>query len=85
MPRTIPSDEMDLLQKLDLLGQRGFNQSEAAEELKLPLPTLRSKVEKHGLEMVNAVQVRAKLGGKRLADLVRDGEIVCAKEPAGVA
>jgi hypothetical protein len=81
MPRSVPSEEIELFRKVELLGEKGFNQSEAAADLGMSLHTLRTKIERHGLEMVNGVQVRAKLGGKRLADLLGDGEIVAAEEP----
>lgn len=78
MPREIPAEEFSLLHRMDEYGAEGCNQTEAAARERRTLRQVASIAEKHGLEFVSGVQVRAKISGKRLDDLIRDGDIVIA-------
>lgn len=81
MPRIIPNEDLELLKKADLLAEKhGLNQTELASELGLAVQSLRNRAERHGLDFTNVVQVRAKIGGKRIWDLIADGEIAAPTE-----
>ena len=83
MARVIPRDDWELAHEIERLGNEGLNQSQIVERLGIPLSTLRNRVERHGLDLNNAVQVRAKIGGWTLSELIDSGAIVCADpEPA---
>lgn len=76
MPRVIPEEEWSLLHRIENHGAEGCNQTDAAALEGRSLRSAQQIAEKHGLEFVSGVQVRAKISGKRLDELVRDGEIV---------
>jgi hypothetical protein len=85
MARSISATDMALLREVARLGAQGKNPSEIARELDQALPTLRSRVERHGLEMAPiGTELRSKIGGIRLSELLARGELVEA-EAEGVA
>lgn len=84
MPRVIPQDEYDLIRRVEELGAEGNTFSEIARLLDQPVGTLRYQLEKHGLEPVACVEVRAKLGRQRLSDLIAQGALVAEdRQPVG--
>lgn len=76
MPVVIPSEELAFLERVEGLGERGMSQTEIAEALGLPIPTLRSRVARRGLQLVPSTQLRASLGGEKLSELRGRGEVV---------
>lgn len=80
MARAIPTEEFEIIQRVAQLGQSGLNAVEVADALGKPVTSLRYVLEKHGMEMVSAVQVRAKIGGQTLAELIRTGVVEEAPE-----
>jgi hypothetical protein len=81
MPVVIPSDELVFLERVECLGERGMSQTEIAEALGLPIPTLRSRVARRGLQLVPSTQLRTSLGGEKFSELRGRGEVV----PEGAA
>lgn len=75
MLREIPANDYRVIAETEQLGANGCSQVEIAARQSLALTTLRNTLEKHGLEMVSVIQVRSKIGGKTLAQLLEDGDI----------
>lgn len=75
MPVTISQEELAFLERVERLGERGMSQTEIAEALGVPTPTLRSRVARRGLQLVPATQLRTVLGGEKLSELVDRGEL----------
>lgn len=82
MARAIPAEDYRLIASVAALAAQGRNQSDIATDLEKPLTSLRNTLEKHGLEMVPVIQVRAKIGGKTLDELLEDGDLVIAADGA---
>jgi len=76
MAVVIPSEELAFLERVEDLGERGMSQTEIAEALGLPIPTLRSRVARRGLQLVPSTQLRTSLGGEKLSDLRERGEVL---------
>lgn len=75
MPRLIPPSDYRVITETEQLGADGCSQVEIAARQSLALTSLRNTLEKHGLEMVSVIQVRSKIGGKTLQQLLEDGDI----------
>lgn len=73
-----PVSISDLIEAVEVeqLGARGLNQTGAAAARETSVDSLRRSAERNGLELVNGVQVRAKIGGHFVSALLSSGQFV---------
>lgn len=82
MSRCLSSEELAFLAQVERLGESGKSQTEIAQALGIPVPTLRSRVARRGLQLVPSTQLRTVLGGEKLSQLLQRGELR-AEPPVG--
>lgn len=73
--------DLAFLSQVDELGRIGLTQKAVAQELGIPLETLRTRILRTGLRLAPACRVIDTRTGKTLPELLASGELVA--EPAG--
>lgn len=84
MPLVIQREELEMLRRIEQLGAAGKTQTEIAESLDVPLPTLRNRVLRLGFSMSPCIQLRTVIGDELFSELVSRDEVLI-REPAEVA